>query len=209
MKKKLLLLFIGLIGLSYSSIAQNTSKWEVDLNYTFQFDLNKIGEQVFNGNESLHQYGISIKRILLDQNRFQILRSIGYARQQVIGGIGVNHCYDRVICNGILLSKKNYTIQLAEVPLSLRFAITKKQSIDLTGVSQFRFHQNSDYDLQSKFLFELNSIAIYPAVSSYQYQNWRFSLGTRLMNWQKPDETFYYKCDFLLNNPDFYQQQLY
>jgi hypothetical protein len=207
MRKKLFLM-ICISCFSLAIFAQNDKNWEVNLNYAYQFQLNKFGDNLFDNKQDLHQYGVSVKRLLLDKNRFQLLGGIGYSRQQILGDVGVNHCYGEDICILIYISTKNYAIELAELPLEIRFPINDKFSVDLTVMPQFRFHQNYDYDLQSKYSFGLNSVEIYPAVS-YKVQDFRFSLGGRLMNWQKPDKLFYYDYDLLEDNPDFYEQTLY
>jgi hypothetical protein len=207
MKKKLLL--IGCVCFfAISGFAQKNAKWEVNLNYAYQFDLDKFDENLFSSNQDLHQYGVSLKRILIDKKRFQLLGGIGYSRQQILGYVGINHCYGGGICPYYYATTKNYAIQLAETLVEMRFPINDKFSIDLTVMPQFRFHQNSDYDFQAKYSFVINSVEIYPAVS-YQVQDFRFSLGGRLMNWQMPDKLFYYNYNYFTENPNFYEQTLY
>ena len=207
MRKKLLLM-ICVSCFSLAVFAQSDKNWEVNLNYAYQFQLNEFGDNLFGSSQDLHQYGVSFKRILLDKKRVQLLGGIGYSRQQMLGYVGVNHCYGHEICTKVFILKKNYAVQLAEIPVEIRFPIKDKFSIDLTMMPQFRFHQNCDYDLQSKFLFAINSVEIYPAVS-YQFNDFRFSLGGRLMNWQMPDKLFDYNYYFLEDNPNFYEPTLY
>lgn len=204
MSKKLLLM-ICVSCFSLSVFAQSGKNWEVHLNYAYQFQLNKFGDNLFSNKQDLHQYGVSFKRILMDKKRVQLLSGIGYSRQQILGYVGVNHCYGGGICPYYYVMTKNYAVQLAEIPIEIRFPIKDKFSVDLMVMPQFRFHQNSDYDFQSKFLFVINSVEIYPAIS-YQVKDFRFSLGGRLMNWQMPDRLFYY---YFYDNPDFYEQTLY
>jgi hypothetical protein len=210
MRKKLLLM-ICVSCFSLSIFAQSNKDWEVSLNYAYQFQLNEFGEEIFYSNQNLHQYGLSFKRILLDKKRIQLLGGIGYSRQRVLGSVSINHCYaydqGLGICPYFLATISNYTIQLAEVPLEIRFPINDKFGIDLTVTPQFRFHQNSDYDFQDKFLFVINSVEIYPAVS-YQFEDFRFSLGGRLMNWQMPDKLFNYS-NYFGDYFGFYERTLY
>jgi hypothetical protein len=206
---KSLLLIICLSCFSFSLFAQNDKNWEVNLNYAYQFDLNKSNEKLINNTQNLHQYGVSVKRLLVDKHHFQFLGGIGYSRQQILGSVGVNHCYGNDgPCLMYYLTTPNYRIELAEIPFVFRFPITDKFGIDITAIPQFRFYQNDNYDLEPKFLFDMNSIEIYSAVS-YTFQHIRLSLGGRLMNWQMPDKLFYYDYDFLRENPNFYEQALY
>ena len=207
MKKKLLLI-VSVCCFSFSIFAQNNTKWEVNLNYAYQFRFNEFNKNIFNSNQDLHQYGITFQRFFLNKKRIQLLGGLGYSRQQTLGYVGVNHCYGvDGACPEIYIATK-YIIQLAEVPVEVRFPINDKISIDLTAISQFRFHQNTDYDIQSKFLFDLNSVEIYPSIS-YKFNNFRFALGGRLMNWQIPDKLFYYNHSFIQDNPSFYDETLY
>ncbi|MFK7948745.1 MAG: hypothetical protein AB8G11_14225 [Saprospiraceae bacterium] len=206
--RKYLLLILCISCFSFSIFAQSDNKnWEVSLTYAYQFDLNKFGESVFGNKQDLHQYGLSFKRFLINKKKVQLLGGLGYSRQQILGLVGVNHCYPGGdICPLYYAMTKNYAIQLAEVPIEIRFPINDKFGIDLSITPQFRFHQNSDYDFKSKFLFDINSIEIYPAIS-YQLNDFRFSLGGRLLNWQMFDRLFYYH-DYP-NNNEFYEQTLY
>jgi hypothetical protein len=205
---KKLLLMICVSCFSLSVFAQSGKNWEVSLNYAYQFDVNEFNESVINDKQDLHQYGITIKRFLINKQGVQLLGGLGYSRQQILGYIGVNTYYGTNFNGSALARRKNYAIQLAEIPVEIRFPINDKFDFDLSVTPQFRFHQNTDYDLQAKFLFALNSVEIYPAIS-YKFNDFRFSLGGRLMNWQMPDKLFYYRGAFLDDNPDFYERTLY
>lgn len=183
------------------------------MTYAYQYQLNEFKEfnqykeDVFSSNQNLHQYGFMFQRPLLTKEKFQLLGGLGYSRQQILGYIGVNTSYGTNFLGSVLTIRKNYTIQLAEVPVTIRFPINKTFDFDLSITPQFRFHQNMDYDIQAKFRVALNAIEIYPAIS-YQYNDYRFSLGGRLLNWQMFDRLFYYH-DYPNNNPNFYEQTLY
>ncbi|MFT6147617.1 MAG: hypothetical protein ACJAUH_000294, partial [Saprospiraceae bacterium] len=48
---KSLLLIISLSCFSLSLFAQNDKKWEVNLNYAYQFDLNKSNKKLINNTQ--------------------------------------------------------------------------------------------------------------------------------------------------------------
>lgn len=204
--KKNLLLIIGIYCFSHSLIAQGNSKWELNVNYAHQFEKEDLSGEMNQTSYSSDQIGVSINRVLFDENRFKLLGGVGYSQQQIKGIPNVIFCGTMEEHGS--MSQGSHEIWTAEMPLTAQVAITKKIGVDIAAVSSFRFYQKDYYGGAGEYLLKLNAVEIYPSLT-YQINKFKVALGGRMISWEMPDRIFYYDYSRVRENPDFYEKKLY
>ena len=209
MKKIKLLLFL-LSAIATNAVSQESTHWEFDLNFGYQFHLNKNGDKFIklhdDQDEGIYQYGISIKRDLIRSGNFNLLAGIGYSKERVLPRIEVNHCYEyEELCPYVLITKRYYAVDLLQLPIKLEYLITQHLSVNLDIFNNIRFHQNFSTKESPKYLFELHSIEFYPELE-YKFKRINIGLGYRLLNLKRIDPIYVYEYDVLQDNPEYYDK---
>lgn len=209
--KNLFLLTVFLL-LSTNFYAQNN--WEINFNHRHQPKLNK-GNRDFISNENIMiQANLTVLKNWHIGKKLTIQNGIGFSREQVLGYVGVNHCWSphfncQSICTRVAVTQKNYTTYAFEIPLKISYRLNEAFSLGVNGVPQFRFFENGTYNSGGRFLFEIHGIEIYPEIIYHYDDEYHFSLGYRVFNVKKPDEIFFYNCEIYANHPDFYDKTLF
>jgi hypothetical protein len=211
MKNLFLLTFLFLT--TTTIFAQNSDKWEVSLNYAYQFSMKNVADVLpinVRYNTNFYQIGIAAKRVFHQKNRFQFLGGIGVSREGA--DIVVGNCLPGQACPEVLRFKNNFYYLLTDLRLESKYKLTDKFNLNLEMIQSFNLYQNADasknfYIEPSGLKFDFHTFEIYPEIE-YLFNRFSISLGTRIFNLRKPDITIEHNYTFLKDNPKFFEQSV-